>query len=268
MKFTPTLIALAILSMAPSAYAADTLATVNGKVIKNSTYEALTKDAEARGQKIDAQVKQAITIKLINLELAYQEAQRIGLDKQAEYLVNEDLAKHEILSSLFIQDFLKKNPITESATKNAYDEYKKVYGEKEYSARHILVKTESEAKDIIAQLGKGGDVADPDDDGERDGHRDDLSGAAREVERPRGARAVADGVADGLCFPDEASHDCRRGERAVESGERARAVARDFGFRDAAVGVGGLQGRPAVGDYRRAVDDGGEPAHCENLRMV
>ena len=159
MKFTPTLIALAILSMAPSAYAADTLATVNGKVIKNSTYEALTKDAEARGQKIDAQVKQAITIKLINLELAYQEAQRIGLDKQAEYLVNEDLAKHEILSSLFIQDFLKKNPITESATKNAYDEYKKVYGEKEYSARHILVKTESEAKDIIAQLGKGGDFA-------------------------------------------------------------------------------------------------------------
>jgi peptidyl-prolyl cis-trans isomerase C len=60
---------------------------------------------------------------------------------------------------MYLQDFVKKNPISESETKAAYEEYKKAYGDKEYSARHILVKTESEAKDIIAQLGKGGDFA-------------------------------------------------------------------------------------------------------------
>ena len=75
MKFTSTLIALAILSMTPSANAADTLATVNGKAIKQSIYDYIAKDATARGQKVDGQVKQAITNKLIDSELVFQEAQ-------------------------------------------------------------------------------------------------------------------------------------------------------------------------------------------------
>lgn len=159
MKFTSTLIALAILSMAPSAYAADTLATVNGKAIKQSIYDYIAKDAIARGQKVDGQLKQAITNKLIDSELVYQEAQKLGLDKQAEYLAREELSRRELLTSMYLQDFVKKNPISESDTKAAYEEYKKAYGDKEYSARHILVKTESEAKDIIVQLGKGADFA-------------------------------------------------------------------------------------------------------------
>jgi peptidyl-prolyl cis-trans isomerase C len=108
---------------------------------------------------VDSQVKQAITNKLIDSELVYQEAQKLGLDKQADYLAREELSRRELLTSMYLQDFVKKNPISESETKAAYEEYKKAYGDKEYSARHILVKTESEAKDIIAQLGKGGDFA-------------------------------------------------------------------------------------------------------------
>jgi peptidyl-prolyl cis-trans isomerase C len=108
---------------------------------------------------VDGQVKQAITNKLIDSELVYQEAQKLGLDKQADYLAREELSRRELLTSMYLQDFVKKNPISESETKSAYEEYKKAYGDKEYSARHILVKTEGEAKDIIAQLGKGGDFA-------------------------------------------------------------------------------------------------------------
>lgn len=159
MKFTQTLIALAILSLAPSAFAAESLATVNGQPIKQSTYDFIAKDAAARGQKVDAQVKQAITNKLIDSQLLYQEAQKIGLDKQADYVAREELSRLELLSSTYLQDFIKKNPISEADIKAAYEDYKKAYGDKEYSARHILVKTETEAKDIIAQLGKGGDFA-------------------------------------------------------------------------------------------------------------
>ena len=60
MKFSHTLIAVAILALSPSAFASDTLATVNGKVIKQSLYDFIAKDATARGQKIDAQVKEVI----------------------------------------------------------------------------------------------------------------------------------------------------------------------------------------------------------------
>jgi peptidyl-prolyl cis-trans isomerase C len=51
MKFTKTLITLAVLSFAPSAFAADAVATVNGKQIKQSTYDVITKDITATGQK-------------------------------------------------------------------------------------------------------------------------------------------------------------------------------------------------------------------------
>ncbi|MDP1765860.1 MAG: peptidylprolyl isomerase [Methylotenera sp.] len=159
MKFTQTIIALAILSLAPSAFAADTVATVNGKPIKQSVYDYIAKDATARGQKIDDQVKGAITNKLIDSEIVYQEAQKLGLDKQPDYIAREELSRRELLTSAYLQDFVKKNPISDADTKSAYEEYKKAYGDKEYSARHILVKTETEAQEIIAKLGKGGDFA-------------------------------------------------------------------------------------------------------------
>lgn len=159
MKLTQTLIATAILSFASGAFAADSVATVNGKPIKQSVYDYIAKDATARGQKVDAPVKEAIINKLVDSEIVYQEAQKLGLDKQPDYLAREELARRELLTSAFLQDYVKKNPISDADTKAAYEQYKKAYGEKEYSARHILVKTEAEAKDIIAQLNKGGDFA-------------------------------------------------------------------------------------------------------------
>ena len=66
MKFTQTLIAIAILSLTNSAFAADSIATVNGKPIKQSVYDYIAKDATERGQKVDAPVKEAITNKLID----------------------------------------------------------------------------------------------------------------------------------------------------------------------------------------------------------
>lgn len=159
MKFTKTLIAVAILSLTPSAFAAEAVATVNGKQIKQSVYDVITKDIVASGQKVDENTKNAIINELVSSELIYQEAQRLGLDKQPDFLVREELGRRKLLTNVFLQDFLKKNPVSDADTKAAYEQYKKAYGEKEYSARHILVKTEAEAKDIIAQLNKGGDFA-------------------------------------------------------------------------------------------------------------
>lgn len=157
MKLTKTLITLAILTLSPATFAADSIATVNGKAIKQSVYDYIAKDAASRGQKVDDQVKQAITQKLIDSEIVYQEAQKLGLDKNPDFVAREELARRELLTSMYLQDFVKKNPVSDADTKAAYEEYKKAYGEKEFNAKHILVKTEAEAKDIIAKLGKGGD---------------------------------------------------------------------------------------------------------------
>lgn len=151
--------ALATLSLSPAVFAADAVATVNGKVIKQSWVDFITKDAQARGQKPSDGMKNAIINELVGSELAYQEAQKQGLDKDPDFKTSSELANRKMLVNVFLQDFMKKNPVTEADTKAAYEEYKKELGDKEYSARHILVKTEAEAKDVLAQLKKGDDFA-------------------------------------------------------------------------------------------------------------
>ena len=156
---TGALLMLLVSGLSQTALADNAVATVNGKPIKQSIYDYIVKDATARGQKVDDNVREIIVNKLISSELVYQEAQRVGLDKQPDFIAKEELARRELLVNAFLQDYVKKNPISEAETKAAYEQYKKELGEKEYSARHILVSTEAEAKDLIAQLNKGADFA-------------------------------------------------------------------------------------------------------------
>lgn len=155
-----TLLAASFSLLLPTAYAADnTVATVNGKPIKQSLMDYIIKDATARGQKVDDNVKSVITNKLISSELVIQEAQKQGLDKQPDYQAKEELMRRELLVNTYIENYIKKNPVADADTKAEYEKLKQQMGDKEYSARHILVQTEQEAKDVIAQLQKGGDFA-------------------------------------------------------------------------------------------------------------
>lgn len=155
-----TLLAIAFGLMVPTAQAADTnVATVNGKPIKQSLVDYISKDATARGQNVDANVRSIIVNKLISSELVVQEAQKQGLDKQPDYIAKEELLRRELLVNTYIENFLKKTTVSEADIKAEYEKFKAQVGDKEFSARHILVSTEAEAKDVIAQLGKGGDFA-------------------------------------------------------------------------------------------------------------
>lgn len=155
-----SLAAVIALGMMQPAWAADkTLATVNGKPIKQSLVDYITKDATERGQQVDDNLHKVIIDRLISNELLYQEAQRLNLDKQPDYVAKEELTRKELLVNTYLQDYLKKHPISEADTKAAYEKYKAELGDKEYSARHVLVSTEAEAKNIIAQLDKGADFA-------------------------------------------------------------------------------------------------------------
>ena len=160
MTFTQrTLLAIAIIGlMAPTAYAADAAATVNGKPIKQSLVDFILKDAP-KGQSDDNNAKTVVINKLISQELLIKEAQKAGMDKRADYLTSHDLMTRELLVRTYLQDYVKKNPIDEATIKAEYDKLKVQMGDKEYNAQHILVKTEQEAKDIVARLDKGEDFA-------------------------------------------------------------------------------------------------------------
>ena len=134
-------------------------ATVNGKPIKQSLLDYIVKDLSARGQQVDDNMKAQIVNKLVSTELLAQEALKAGFDKQPDYIAREELMERELLVNMYLQDYTKKHVVEDAAIKAEYDKMKAQMGDKEFKASHILVKTEQEAKDVIAQLGKGGDFA-------------------------------------------------------------------------------------------------------------
>jgi len=129
-------------------------ALVNGVSIPQARIDLRIKAAAAQGQADSPELRKAIREDMINVEVMAQEAAKLGLDKNADVVQQVELARQSVLVGAFVQDYAKNHPISEDQLKQEYDKLKTKLGNKEYSARHILVETEAEARDIIAQLGK------------------------------------------------------------------------------------------------------------------
>lgn len=143
---------------APVVQKADAIAVVNGKYIAKSTLETLEKEIAERSQG-QSFPKEKLVEELIQRELLIQDAVQKQLDKSPEVMTQLEDAKKAILTQADVKNFIKANPVTDAEVKAEYDS--KVGGANgtEYKARHILVKTEAEAKKLIAELDKGADFA-------------------------------------------------------------------------------------------------------------
>ncbi|MGR9045901.1 MAG: peptidylprolyl isomerase [Gammaproteobacteria bacterium] len=139
---------------APSVNKEDAIAVVNGHYISKATLQTLENEIAERshGQSFP---KEKLIEELIRRELLVQDALHKQLDKSPEMQERFEQAKRSLLSQAALQDFLKSNPVTDEELKAEYE--KNVGGENslEFKARHILVKTEDEAKKLIEELNKG-----------------------------------------------------------------------------------------------------------------
>jgi len=145
-------------STTPAISKSDAVAVVNGQYIPKSTLAELEKEIAERGHG-QTFPKEKLIEELIQRELLVQDAIQKQLDKSAEVIAQLDSAKKTLLTQADVQNFIKANPVTDAEIKAEYDS--KVAGENgtEYKARHILVKTEAEAKKLIEELDKGADFA-------------------------------------------------------------------------------------------------------------
>jgi len=66
-----------------------------------------------------------------------------------------DLARQEIIISAYLRDWVRKHPVSDADVQKEYDRVRAEQGDKEYRARHILVETEDQAKQVVAELKKG-----------------------------------------------------------------------------------------------------------------
>ena len=131
------------------------LATINGTAVYQSQMDQLMRQGVTQGAPDTPELRKAILEELVSRELARQDAVKQGLEKRPEVIQQVEQASQEILIKALVQDFIKTHTPTDDQLKAEYDKVKGQIGDKQYNARHILVKTEKEAKDIIAQLNKG-----------------------------------------------------------------------------------------------------------------
>jgi peptidyl-prolyl cis-trans isomerase C len=141
---------------AAAAQGAASAATVNGTSIPQYRYEAAVKARVAQGQQDSPEMRKGIRDALINQEVVAQEAVKRGLHKQPLVAARLELDRQTALVNAYFEDHLRKNPITDDMLRKEYERLKPELPAREYKIRHILVEKEDEAKNIIAQIKKGG----------------------------------------------------------------------------------------------------------------
>jgi len=155
------------LALFPAGYAADTkqknAAVVNGVPIPQARMDFVAKAqlAQSQGQQQDGpEFRENLREIMITREILYQEALKRKLDKNPDYQMQLDLAKQQIILGVLFEDINKKIQPSDADVAKEYERVKTQQGEsKQYKARHILVKEEAEAKQVLADLQSGGDFA-------------------------------------------------------------------------------------------------------------
>lgn len=155
-KCLAVVLALAVQNLAAAADAADpTAATVNGVAIKRSAITSIARSAPPGQQRPDA----AIIEELVNVELLAQQAKAKGLDKTADFIAEMNNQHRALLAKAVVTQLLTTTPIKEEDVQKFYQQQLQSGPRNEYRIRHILSKSEADAKAVISELDKGTDFA-------------------------------------------------------------------------------------------------------------
>ena len=156
--------ALALTLAAGSAMAEFKDFTVNGELVTKAMQESVASDALANNPNAQMMIsnpgfEQQVKDMIVEYKVMGRYARKQGIDK--EEAVKQEVATMTdmILMKHAVNAYLKKNPVTEDQIKAEYAKEQKRWGDQEYRVRHILVKTQDEAKALIDQISKGSSFA-------------------------------------------------------------------------------------------------------------
>jgi peptidyl-prolyl cis-trans isomerase C len=162
--WTPALIAIAAMTVAacnkeasaPKAPEKPPVATVNGKPISAAMFDLV---AQGQNQKkpedLTPEQRKALVDQLVELYVVAQEAEKENLAADPEVATRLEFNRMNALAAALVQKQIKGKTPSDADLKAEYDRQVAQMPKLEYHARHILVKDEQQAKDVIVQLGKG-----------------------------------------------------------------------------------------------------------------
>jgi peptidyl-prolyl cis-trans isomerase C len=137
--------------------AEQTIATVNGKAITQQMFDIYVRQRGVQhAGSMSAEQKDQLINELIDRELLYRKALKEGLNKHPQIAAEVDSATANILAAAVMREAIDaQGPLTDDALKSEYENLKKNLSTQEFKARHILTKTEQDAKEVITELKKG-----------------------------------------------------------------------------------------------------------------
>ncbi len=153
---------LSVLLLTSTLVSAQTLVTVNGQAITQDEVDsALMNATQGRFNQVpaekQAEFRQQVLQQLIGTELVYGDAKKTGVLKSKkfadEYKKVQERVKKQLAIQVWQEQQLDKVKVSGKELKKYYKANPEEFNEKEsVHARHILLKTESEAKSIISEL--------------------------------------------------------------------------------------------------------------------
>ena len=127
-------------------------ATVNSTIISKDDLKQF-KELKGNPQVPDDNILE----EMIATELLREEAIKAGIADKKDVRFQIRLQESEILARLLMREKFGSISFTDEELKAAYDKQMSDGDNREYKARHILLKTEDEAKAVIVALRNGGD---------------------------------------------------------------------------------------------------------------
>jgi peptidyl-prolyl cis-trans isomerase C len=138
-------------------FAADEpVAIVNGKPITLKTYEFFLRQLQAEQPNANLSGNRQLVInELVNRELIYQDAVKKKLDKDPEVAFALEQLRKNTMIQANVGKVANGVDVSDAKLKKEYDEKIVKANVSEYKARHILLKTEADAKAVIKELDGG-----------------------------------------------------------------------------------------------------------------
>ena len=129
-------------------------AVVNGDKITKSQVEGFMKANNVKSED-EPKVYPVVVNQIIDEKLLQEAAKQSNVENSPEFQQRLAAAKEALVKQVYLENYLK-DKVNDKAVKAEYEKLKKDNkGKEEIHARHILVKTEEEAKKVIADLDSG-----------------------------------------------------------------------------------------------------------------
>src|SRR4030067_373662 len=133
------------------------LASVNGETITEKDYEDYLRARQAQQPPIPDKEKEKKVVldEMVNRVLLVHSAVDQKVDQELAVYFQIKRQRENVLARAMLRKYLKDNPISDDEGQKRFGEEMQNADKKENRARHNLVRSEEEAREIIAQLKKG-----------------------------------------------------------------------------------------------------------------